>query len=577
MSVSAERSAPEANWGEGSRKALLISAGQYSEPRLGLLDAPETDSRELAEVLGNQAIGGFNVTRLHDPTSQQVREEIEALLLSAGRRDLVLIYFSCHGITSPLPHRRLFFAMPDTKLDSLRSTSIPASFLYEIMRESRAARQILILDCCHSGAFKRELIKSTTEAPVIDSFRELGKHSSGIAVITASQSLQYALQDEPAEGARRSVFTKEIIHGLTTGDADLDADGLISTEDLFDYARGRMIGHYQEPEMSLLGARGKIYLARARWPADKFIPISSVDALRDDDPLWRVTAIAGLRFSMAGPDQRVAAAARRRLEDLANDIDDRVARAANSAIRDDLEIDLSGFSHDQIASIGTRAIEESASFGENTPMKEVDSSGSIKSGEQTRLARAFLEGVLVRSHLSAAAMAAVNLTLYTLVDRDMEASKRAARFAIDSQLAGFGAVAASNVANFMVHRGDKQGALRYYRCSLRSELTACTASYQMARILLKDDDSLGAASAFEFCIETCTKEDEEHRQHRANSRFNLATILFLYGGDDRRIQSLLRQAVAEGDMETAGRAASRLKELFPENGVELDSERNNDA
>jgi uncharacterized caspase-like protein len=37
----------------------------------------------------------------------------------------------------------------------LTGTAVPASFLTEEMDASRSRRQVLILDCCHSGAFAR--------------------------------------------------------------------------------------------------------------------------------------------------------------------------------------------------------------------------------------------------------------------------------------------------------------------------------------------------------------------------------------------------------------------------------------
>ncbi|WP_257237213.1 hypothetical protein [Nostoc sp. 'Peltigera malacea cyanobiont' DB3992] len=35
----------------------------------------------------------------------------------------------------------------------IKSTSVPASFIHNIMNDSRCKRQVIILDCCFSGAF----------------------------------------------------------------------------------------------------------------------------------------------------------------------------------------------------------------------------------------------------------------------------------------------------------------------------------------------------------------------------------------------------------------------------------------
>jgi Uma2 family endonuclease len=40
-----------------------------------------------------------------------------------------------------------------TRKNLLRATAVPASFVHDIMNDSRSKRQVVILDCCFSGAF----------------------------------------------------------------------------------------------------------------------------------------------------------------------------------------------------------------------------------------------------------------------------------------------------------------------------------------------------------------------------------------------------------------------------------------
>ena len=51
--------------------------------------------------------------------------------------------------------KALYLALKDTQVDLLKATSIPSSFVADEMDSCRSKRQILILDCCHSGAFAR--------------------------------------------------------------------------------------------------------------------------------------------------------------------------------------------------------------------------------------------------------------------------------------------------------------------------------------------------------------------------------------------------------------------------------------
>ena len=50
---------------------------------------------------------------------------------------------------------------------------------------------------------------------------------------------QYATEDT-RDATRGSVFTRLIVEGLRTGDADVDEDGFVSVEDLYQYVFDRM-------------------------------------------------------------------------------------------------------------------------------------------------------------------------------------------------------------------------------------------------------------------------------------------------------------------------------------------------
>lgn len=74
----------------------------------------------------------------------------------------------------------------------------------------------------------------------VDIKEELAGH--GRAVLTATNRAEYAWEGdslvelEPAP----SLFTEAIVHGLRTGDADLDEDGKIAIDELYDYVYERL-------------------------------------------------------------------------------------------------------------------------------------------------------------------------------------------------------------------------------------------------------------------------------------------------------------------------------------------------
>src|SRR3954470_863875 len=61
----------------GRRRALLIATSTYSDPGLAALRAPAGDVAALAGVLGDEAIGGFEIRELIDRPTEELRGEIE--------------------------------------------------------------------------------------------------------------------------------------------------------------------------------------------------------------------------------------------------------------------------------------------------------------------------------------------------------------------------------------------------------------------------------------------------------------------------------------------------------------------
>jgi uncharacterized caspase-like protein len=211
--------------------ALIIGNNKYDDPKLAQLKTPAADSQALAKVLDDETIGSFDeVTPLINQTETRVRRALSAFLTNKKPDDLVLLYFSGHGVLDD--RGRLYLALKDTQLNLLKATSIPSSFIADEMDSCRSKRQILILDCCHSGAFERGT-KGEQKAITENTFEGSG---FGRIVLTASDSTQYALEgDQVIKQTELSLFTHFLLEGLKTGEADTNNDGHISLDEWYDY------------------------------------------------------------------------------------------------------------------------------------------------------------------------------------------------------------------------------------------------------------------------------------------------------------------------------------------------------
>ena len=215
-----------------SKFGLIIGNNEYQDSRLAQLLTPSQDASRLGEVLRTPEIGGFDdVTVLINEPETKLRRTISRFFANRKKDDLVLLYLSGHGILDD--QGVLHFAVKDTEFDSLSATAIPAPFVRQEMNRSYSRRQVLILDCCNSGAFGRTKAVLGKSVGTATAFDVVGY---GRVVLTATDATQYAWEEEKVAGdAKSSVFTHYLVQGLQTGEADLNSDGLITIDELYNY------------------------------------------------------------------------------------------------------------------------------------------------------------------------------------------------------------------------------------------------------------------------------------------------------------------------------------------------------
>ena len=244
-----------------AKVALLIGVSEYGAG-LNPLPGAVKDVEAIREVLLHSDIGGFasgDVKLLKNPQRQEMEEAIESLFLGRQKDDLVLLYFSGHGIKDDT--NRLYLTTRTTRKtergELIRSTAVAASFVHDSMGRSRSKRQVVVLDSCFSGAFAEGLLARDDGS--VDIRTELG--GEGRAVLTSSTSTQYSFEEK---GEDLSIYTRFLLEGIRTGAADLDDDGVISIDELHEYA-SRKVQEFQpsmKPELYAIREGFKIRLTK---------------------------------------------------------------------------------------------------------------------------------------------------------------------------------------------------------------------------------------------------------------------------------------------------------------------------
>jgi len=290
---------------DGPRAALVVATGSYNDATLTQLRSTAHDAKDMANVLADPDIGSFEVTSVVDRTAQEIRLAVEDFLEGRGSADLIVVYISCHGLLDR--QDRLYFAATDTRKDRLAATAVEASWLWDRLEECRSSCQVVILDCCNSGAFGRAGGKgeADTDLRLSERFVTQGR---GRAILAASRANQRSWEGAASgEAGSSSVFTGALAEGLRTGAADLDGDGYVSVEEAYKYAYRKVIESNagQIPQHSISGGEGNMLLTRN--PAGLIIiPAGLTEdiraALDSPNPDIRVGAVRALGNWLSGPD-----------------------------------------------------------------------------------------------------------------------------------------------------------------------------------------------------------------------------------------------------------------------------------
>jgi hypothetical protein len=178
----------------------------------------------------------FEVDVLANPSRDQLEKRMFDFFRTADA-DLLLFYYCGHGIVDE--HDDFFLATTETQRDSLPVTSVSASFIHKVSIRGKSPDQLLVLDCCFGGAVlpggrsdrRGEGIDVTSKIKVGYS------PGSNISYITSSGAIErsYEVGSREVPDEYAGIFTKHLVAGIETGEADLNRDGVITAQEIFEY------------------------------------------------------------------------------------------------------------------------------------------------------------------------------------------------------------------------------------------------------------------------------------------------------------------------------------------------------
>ncbi|MBX3729208.1 MAG: caspase family protein [Candidatus Sumerlaeia bacterium] len=249
----------------GKVYALLVGVGDYANPGIPALRYAASDARAMQEALVVRGIPAANIRTLtnSEATLRAIRSGISTHLGQALEEDTVLLYFSCHGSADPdtLAARNYHdgfekFLLPhDADPSALTGSGLAMSELQRDLANLASRRIVLMVDSCYAGDiaevadaggkyFRNTGTTGLKALNLVDDYvvrfvpDEAATSGAGraVVVLAASQANQVSREDARWNG---SLYTHYLVKGIA-GEADSNGDGVVTVEELHQFARERV-------------------------------------------------------------------------------------------------------------------------------------------------------------------------------------------------------------------------------------------------------------------------------------------------------------------------------------------------
>lgn len=235
---------------EGKRAAIIIGVNKYKHPdKLAELAGAENDAREIGDRLKDPNIGNFMIEKNHfligdEATCENIRRAINDVFYKPDPYDMVLFYFSGHGLADGVGNG--FISPYDMDPTEPIVCGINMNELKQIIIGSKNKKNIvMILDCCYGGVPTKFDKDATDYKKVIDDNLD-ALSGEGKFVISATEADKKAREaeftHENGDKHYHGAFTFHFLEGLD-GKA---AEGGTSEDDTGFISLGKLINYTQE-------------------------------------------------------------------------------------------------------------------------------------------------------------------------------------------------------------------------------------------------------------------------------------------------------------------------------------------
>jgi len=252
IGLNTSRSISALEKGEAKLWILLVGLNRYQDKNLHSLRYAASDCQKLKEALlaATKLFPEKEIITHHDfseqsPCLQVVHKSFQHITESAKEGDTVLFYFSGHGFLEPKSQQTVL-CLCDTDKNDLLNTGFQLQELLNILSNCKATKQLVWLDCCHSGNIrlsgsKGETPENDPTPKIMELLRQRTAKSKGFYAMLSCDMGQYSWEF-PDLG--HGVFTYYLMRGLR-GEA-ANSSGIIDADNLYRYIYDRTLEYIEK-------------------------------------------------------------------------------------------------------------------------------------------------------------------------------------------------------------------------------------------------------------------------------------------------------------------------------------------
>ena len=215
--------------------AVIIGIDNYEN--LSNLDYAVADAEAVKDMLINKFdYPEENIRYLKDEeaTLSNIKLNLGEVATSANENDRILVFYSGHGETlKGADGSESGYIIPyEGRQDNPYATGLPMDEILKTCQISKSKHMLFLMDACYSGLMT-ENVKGLSK-PQEQGYLSKVANEKARQIITAGDSDELVIERDEWQ---HSAFTKNLIEGLDTWEADYNDDGYITADELSTYLR----------------------------------------------------------------------------------------------------------------------------------------------------------------------------------------------------------------------------------------------------------------------------------------------------------------------------------------------------